>query len=258
MLRHADAIRERGAFQNEEVSMSFSESREVTIEIRAGEGGEDARVFAAELAAAYRRLADRKGWKARANPEPDTRAGNQAISLHVTGKGVASLLGEAGGHRVQRIPRNERRGRVQSSTVTVAVLPTGRVADGPCTRRAPSDFRLEWYSGTVGAGGQNHQKTQNCLRLVHVPTGTVRTAQSRSRENSHKDAMRAMEAELDRRASGAASAAENASRREQVGTGERSDKRRTVRFQEDAAIDHVTGRRMTAHEYMDGGMSKLW
>jgi peptide chain release factor 1 len=171
---------------------------------------------------------------------------------------VAALAAETGGHRVQRVPRNDKRGRVQSSTVTVAVMARGLPSDGPFSRRSPSDFRLEWYSGTVGAGGQNHQKTQNCLRLVHLPTGTVRTAQTRSRENSHKDAMRAMEAELDRRAADAASTAENASRRSQVGSGERSDKRRTVRFQEDCAIDHVTGRRMPAHDYMDGGMSRLW
>ncbi len=159
---------------------------------------------------------------------------------------------------MQRVPRNEKRGRVQSSTVTVAVLSPGRAADRPPSRRSAADFRLEWYSGTVGAGGQNHQKTQNCLRLVHVPTGTVRTAQSRSRENSLKEAMRAMVTELDRIASEAASSAENAARRRQVGTGERSDKRRTVRFQEDAAIDHVTGRRMPARDYMAGGMCRLW
>lgn len=128
-----------------------------TIEIRAAEGGEDARLFAAELANAYLRMAKRLGWRAQADRKPDTRSGNQTLSLEVEGRGVEALDTETGGHRVQRVPRSERNGRVHSSTVTVAVLvaqDTANTSDSAWTRRAPGDFSLEWRSGT-GCGGQH-------------------------------------------------------------------------------------------------------
>lgn len=98
----------------------------------------------------------------------------------------------------------------------------------------------------------------NSCRIRHVPTGLVRASQTRSRENSKKEAMAALLVELDRLAEGAAHCATNAVRRAAVGSGERSDKRRSVRFQADQVIDHVTGRMMTIESYMKGGMDRLW
>lgn len=159
---------------------------------------------------------------------------------------------------MQRVPVTDRRGRVQSSTVTVAVLGQGSAApSGPWSRRDPGDFRLEWYSGS-GSGGQHRNKHMNSARIVHLPTGTVRTAQTRSRENSRQSAMEALLAELDRRAAEEGGARENGDRRSQLGSGERSDKRRTYRFQDGRVTDHATGASAPCAAVMAGGFPLLW
>jgi peptide chain release factor 1 len=155
------------------------------------------------------------------------------------------------------VPPTERRGRVHSSTITVAVLDPVRPIEGPWLLRAPHDFAVEWYSGS-GAGGQHRNKTQNSCRVRHVPTGLVRSAQTRSRQNSLSEAMAALLAALDRMAQHGTHDRLNAVRQTAVGSGERSDKRRTVRFQANQVIDHVTGRTMTARDYMRGRMDLLW
>lgn len=155
------------------------------------------------------------------------------------------------------MPPTERRGRVHSSTVTVAVLGDAEADLRPYQRRGEQDYLIEWYSGS-GAGGQHRNKHQNSARVTHVPTGIVRTAQTRSRDNSLRSAMAAINEELDRIAGQAADAAQNGVRRGQVGSGERSDKRRTVRFQHDEVIDHITAKRMTIKDYMSGKMERLW
>jgi len=188
---------------------------------------------------------------------PDPRNGHQSIVLDFEGPGAELLDNEAGGHRIQRIPITERGGRVHSSTVTVAVLAQSMV-DSRYQRRNADDYVIEWYSGTVGAGGQNHQKTQNCARLTHLPTGIVRTAQTRSRQNSFKAARAAIDQELDRQNHQTANAAENAVRRAQVGSGQRSDKRRTVRFQDGLVHDHVTQKSVPINVYLKGYLEKLW
>lgn len=167
---------------------------------------------------------------------------------------------EAGGHRLQRIPPTERKGRVHSSSVTVAVFDGDRVADGgDNAKRADKDFRIEWYNGTIKAGGQHHQKNATCCRLIHIPTGIVRTSQTRSRKSSYKLAMESMNSELDRLMIAGENQAKNSLRRSQMGSGERSsEKRRTWRFQADEVVDHVTGRSMRSQEAMNGKISKLW
>jgi peptide chain release factor 1 len=124
-------------------------------------------------------------------------------------------------------------------------------------QRHPDDYAIEWYSGS-GAGGQHRNKHQNSARITHLPTGIIRSAQTRSRENSLKLAMDAITMELNQRADITAGQAVNAFRRDQVGSGERSDKRRTLRFQEGIAIDHDTGKRMPVDAFMKGNMDKLW
>jgi peptide chain release factor 1 len=233
-------------------------SEQRTVEIRAGEGGLDARIFAAELAASYLRLAERRHWKATAEPSPDFRAGCQMITLTFDGKGVEGLGAEAGGHRVQRVPGSERNGRVHSSTVTVAVLGAGRLQRrSPYLARDASDFLKSWYSGS-GAGGQHRNKTMNSVRLTHVPTGLVRTAQTRSRENSLQLAMTAITTELDRMAAADGLTAVNEVRRGQVGSGERSDRRRTWAFQRDSVDDHITGRSIRCADAFRGQLDRLW
>jgi len=187
----------------------------------------------------------------------DTHAGHQSVTLEIEGSGADQLDNEAGAQRLQRVPPTERRGRVHSSTVTVAVLDQSQADLGPYKRRESDDYTIEWYSGS-GAGGQHRNKHQNSARITHIPTGIVKTAQTRSRQNSLQEAMSAINEELDRICGKVSWEYKNDARKEQVGSGERSDKRRTVRFQADEVVDHINGKRMTAKEYMRGGMEKLW
>jgi peptide chain release factor 1 len=167
------------------------------------------------------------------------------------------LRHEVGGQRIQRIPDNERRGRVHSSTVTVAVLGQGDHRQGPWQQREESDFKLEWFSGQ-GAGGQHRNKHQNSARLVHLPTGTVRCAQTRSRANSYAEAKMAMDVELDMLSGRALAEGSNRARREQIGKGERSDRQRVWRFQHDRVLDLRTGREIRCSAAMRGQIDGLW
>jgi peptide chain release factor 1 len=151
---------------------------------------------------------------------------------------------------------NERRDRVHSCTVTVAVLEKAP-HESPHLKRDEDDYLIEWYSGS-GAGGQHRNKTQNSVRVTHIPTGITKTAQTRSRANSLSLAMHALNEELDLAAGLSADKAINGTRRTQVGTGERSDKRRTIRFQDGNVLDHVTNKRMDVSLYMRGHMDRVW
>lgn len=173
------------------------------------------------------------------------------------GKGTQSLTNETGGHRIQRIPNSERSGRVHSSTVTVAVLDGAAACASRYDQRADADFEVQWYSGS-GAGGQHRNKTQNSARVTHMPSGLVRQAQTRSRENSLQAAMAAIHTELDHLAAQQAGGAVNSVRRGHVGSGERSDKRRTLRFQEGKVHDHITGKSADLRRVMKGEFRLLW
>jgi peptide chain release factor 1 len=173
--------------------------------------------------------------------------------LEISGAGVEQLDHEAGGHRIQRVPANERRSRVHTSTVTVAVLdPTSDFTVFP-----DADFRVEWYSGT-GKGGQHRNRHQNSCRITHIPSGLSRKAETRSRQNSHAEAMGALLEALRDQEQQARAGEQNALRRCQVGAGMRGDKRRTYRFQDDEVVDHVTGRSARCRDIMRGGFDALW
>jgi peptide chain release factor 1 len=161
---------------------------------------------------------------------------------------------EAGGHRLQRIPPTERRGRVHTSTVTVSVTDPGAITDITIPER---DLKVEWYSGS-GAGGQNRNKVQACCRLRHLPTGTVTTAQTRSRENSYRLALAEMQQRVGEMVRSQQHGDRAAIKKQQVGSGQRGDKIRTIRFQDDRAVDHRTDRKMRAADYMEGKMDQLW
>ncbi len=188
---------------------------------------------------------------------PDLKQGNALLTLTFTGHGTERLSEEAGGHRVQRIPPNERRGRVHSSTVTVAVLDPHHRLALPHQRREAQDFDIAFFSGT-GPGGQNRNKVQASARITHRPTGLVRTAQTRSRENSVRLAMEALHAALDAQMDQAYREDLREKRQTQIGLGERGDKRRTYRFQDDQVQDHLTGRRARASDVLKGHFATLW
>jgi peptide chain release factor 1 len=182
----------------------------------------------------------------------DERQGE--LHLEVVGDNLSELNNEPGGHRIQRIPPTERRGRVHSSTVTVAVIdPKERLIIEYNDR----DFKVEWYSGT-GAGGQHRNKHQNSCRLTHLATGEVATSQCRSRENSFEQAQR----ELLSRLNGSALSSELKElaqhRKAQVGSGERGDKIRTYRFQDDTVKDHRTGKTASCERIMQGNFKLVW
>lgn len=189
---------------------------------------------------------------------PDTRGGHRSLTIEFEGRGVERLDAEIGGHRFQRIPTTERRGRVHSSTVTVAVLggTEGGVAS-PWVLREREHYSISWFSGS-GSGGQHRNRHMNSARVTHLPTGIVKTAQTRSRENSLQNAMEALNLDLDRKAAMASGTAENGLRRDQVGTGERSDKRRTYRGQDGLVHDHSTGRSAPIEKVMAGRLDLLW
>ena len=164
------------------------------------------------------------------------------------------MRNEAGGHRVQRVPPTERRGRVHTSTVTVAFLEaqgSRQVAEDG------DDFVVEWFSGS-GAGGQHRNKHANSCRIKHLPTGLVRSAQTRSRENSYRLARQGLDEALRVMSEQQHHGRENQVRKAQVGSGMRGDKRRTYRFQDDHVVDHLTGRRAKATRVMAGDISLMW
>lgn len=170
------------------------------------------------------------------------------------GKDLSDWDKEAGGHRIQRIPPTERRGRTHTSTVTVAVMP-----DNPHQEVVINDWdlQIEWYSGT-GKGGQNRNKVQACCRLKHIPSGIVVCAQTRSRTNSFNEAKFELKRRLTNDQKSRINEKNSTMRKKQVGSGQRGDKIRTIQFQNNIAQDHRNDKRITAEQYMKGNMNLLW
>ncbi len=185
-------------------------------------------------------------------------AGHHFISLDISGDDLHGLAKEAGGHRIQRVPPNEKRGRVHTSTVTVAIIDPGSANAREATdSRADSDFQIEWFHGT-GKGGQHRNKHANCCRLIHLPTGIVQTATGRTRPSNLREAREALIARLDALKSSSIGQAVNERRSGQIGTGMRGDKRRTYRFQDDGVVDHETGKSASCRKIMAGNLHLLW
>jgi len=177
------------------------------------------------------------------------------LHILVEGNDLSGLENEAGGHRIQRVPPTERKGRVHTSTVTVAIVDS----ESPAKQQTipNTDLRFEWYSGT-GAGGQNRNKVKSSCRITHIPTGEIATAQTRSRQNSLKLAMEDIQQRVDKLVKTSYNTHIASDRRQQVGSGMRGDKIRTIRFQDNIVTDHNTGKKTTAQKYMNGCMDLLW
>jgi peptide chain release factor 1 len=158
---------------------------------------------------------------------------------------------EAGGHRFQRIPPNEKRGRVHTSTVTVAVIPE---TNTEAFQINPKDIQEKTTRGS-GPGGQNRNKVETCVVLTHVPTNTiVRIDTGRSQHHNRERAMQVMKATLSQRQREKVSQQANQMRSSQIGSGMRGDKRRTIRYQDGVVTDHVLGTRMRLQDYLAGKM----
>ncbi len=231
--------------------------RDVIVEIRAGAGGEEAGLFAADLYRMYTRYAERQGWETELfSSHPTGIGGFKEVMFYVRGRGVFSRLKfESGVHRVQRVPVTESSGRIHTSTATVAVLPE---VDEVEVHIDPDDLEIEAY-GSSGPGGQHMQKNATAIRIVHKPTGMVVTCESeRSQTQNKLRALAVLRARLYERERQKQEAELAQARRSQVGTGERSEKIRTYNFPQNRVTDHRIG--LTLYqlpEVLDGDLDPL-
>lgn len=217
-----------------------NDDKNVIIEIRGGAGGEESALFANSLFRMYSMYAETKGWKTEVlNSNPTELGGFKEISFMINGDGAYSRFKfESGVHRVQRVPETESQGRIQTSTVTVAVLPE---VDDVEVNINPADLQIDTYRSS-GAGGQHINKTESAIRITHIPTGTVVECQDERSQYKNKDkAMKILRSRIldaERAKQNEAIAGE---RKAQVGTGDRSERIRTYNFPQGRVSDHRIG-----------------
>ncbi len=234
-----------------------NDDKNLILEIRAGTGGDEAALFAADLFRVYTRYAERKNWKYKVMDSSDTGIGGikEAI-VSIQGKGAFGMLKyESGVHRVQRVPKTETSGRVHTSAATIAVLPEAEDVDIEVN---DSDLKIDTYRAS-GAGGQHVNKTESAIRITHIPTGLVVTCQDESSQHKNRAAaLKVLKSRLLASEQDKVAAERAAERRSLVSTGDRSAKIRTYNFPQGRVTDHrINFTSYKLNEILDGDITEV-
>ncbi len=234
-----------------------NDEKNVIVEIRAGTGGDEATLFAAEMLRMYQRYAERQGWRLEILDASESGIGGvkEAIALIEGDKVYSKLKHESGVHRVQRVPQTETSGRIHTSAITVAVLPEAEEVD---VKIDPKDLRIDTFCSS-GPGGQSVNTTYSAVRITHLPTNTVVSMQDEKSQIKNRDkAMRVLRARLQEVEEQKQHEAVASERRAMVGSGDRSEKIRTYNFKENRVTDHRIG--LTIHQLnlvMEGALDEI-
>ncbi|KKP87441.1 MAG: Peptide chain release factor 1 [Parcubacteria group bacterium GW2011_GWC1_35_8] len=260
-LKFIQEERERIEKQVQEIFDKDKEEEEMTneivLEVRAGAGGDEASLFAWELAHMYEKFSEAQGWSWKVNYESKSDLnGYKEASFEIKGKDVYSKMRyETGVHRVQRMPATEKNGRIHTSTASVAVLPIRKKVT---VKIDPSEFELE-YSRSGGKGGQNVNKVETAVRIIHKPTGLdVRSTNERSQLANREKAMAILTAKLQQLEEEKEAKKYAGERKEQIGTADRSEKIRTYNFPQDRVTDHRIKKSWhNLPKIMEGGIGEI-
>ena len=235
-----------------------NDNRNIFLEIRAGTGGDEAAIFSGDLSRMYQRYTERKGWQTEIISEsPGDHGGYKEVILRVSGRDVYSQLKfESGTHRVQRVPETESQGRIHTSACTVAIMP--EVDEVDAIDINPADLKVDTYRSS-GAGGQHVNKTESAIRITHIPSGVV--VECQDERSQHKNRARAMSLLASRLLSAEQEkhhAAQSATRKLQVGSGDRSERIRTYNFPQGRLTDHRINLTLyKLDDIMQGGLEQV-
>ncbi|MGR8979386.1 MAG: peptide chain release factor 1 [Gammaproteobacteria bacterium] len=235
-----------------------NDNRNIFLEIRAGTGGDEAAIFSGDLSRMYQRYAERKGWQTEIISEsPGDHGGYKEVILRVSGRDVYSQLKfESGTHRVQRVPETESQGRIHTSACTVAIMPEVEEVDAIDIN--PADLRIDTFRSS-GAGGQHINKTESAIRITHIPSGVVVECQDeRSQHKNRARAMSLLQSRLLAAEQEKHSSIQAASRKLQVGSGDRSERIRTYNFPQGRLTDHRINLTLyKLDDIMEGGLEQV-
>ncbi len=233
------------------------DNKNLILEIRAGTGGDEAALFAADLFRIYTRYAERNGWTFKIMNSSDTGIGGMKEAIvSMQGKGAFGMLKyESGVHRVQRVPKTETSGRVHTSAATVAVMPEAEDVD---IEILDADLKIDTYRAS-GAGGQHVNKTESAIRITHIPTGLVVTCQDESSQHKNRAAaLKVLKSRMLAAEQEKAAAERAAERRSLVSTGDRSAKIRTYNFSQGRVTDHrINFTTYRLNEILDGDITEI-